>query len=351
MPTDPGTLIVQLEGSVVQTLQLTMEVLTIGRLPDSGLVLPHARVSRRHAELRVGAEGPVLTDLGSSNGTFVGGERLRADQPHPLADGASVEIGPFLLTYQSAVGRRQSAEVRRQKAEGMPKGHPQEAGGGSQEAEGGGQGAGRGERSGESRGDGEPGEGEEWGGAAGSREQADLPAPVSPSPNGQRSTRALSLAVGPQSRYLLDLPVLFHDNEFLGRYLLILESIWEPLEQRQDHIDQYFNPATCPASFLPWLARWLDVSFNAHWPEARRRHLLAEAMDLYRWRGTRYGLERMIEVCTGLTPEITEDPAQPFVFRVRVTIPAGSGIERDLIEELVRAHKPAHAGYVLEVKG
>jgi hypothetical protein len=33
-------------------------------------------------------------------------------------------------------------------------------------------------------------------------------------------------------------------------------------------------------------------------------------MDLYRWRSTRYGLTRMIEVCTGLTPEISDGQAQ-----------------------------------------
>ena len=92
-----------------------------------------------------------------------------------------------------------------------------------------------------------------------------------------------------------------------------MESIWEPLEQRQDHIDAYFDPATSPASFLPWLASWIDPTLNTRWPEKRLRALLAEAMNLYRWRGTRYGVARMIELCTGLTPQITEDPAAPFV--------------------------------------
>ena len=75
-------------------------------------------------------------------------------------------------------------------------------------------------------------------------------------------------------------------------------------------------------------------------------------MELYSWRGTRYGLARMIEVCTGLTPVITESLSQPYVFHIRVTLPPGSPgetIDKALIEELIQAHKPAHAGYVLEV--
>ena len=101
------------------------------------------------------------------------------------------------------------------------------------------------------------------------------------------------------------------------------------------------------ASYL-WLAGWLDVTLDAHWPEERRRSLLAEAMELYRWRGTTYGLTRMIEVSTGLTAVITDDPIEPFVIRVRVSIPSSSGVRRDVIENLIREHKPAHVGYVLE---
>ncbi|MBC8161187.1 MAG: phage tail protein I, partial [Roseiflexaceae bacterium] len=157
-------------------------------------------------------------------------------------------------------------------------------------------------------------------------------------------------AYGAGSSYVDRLPVIYHDNDFLARYLLIFEAIWEPLEQRQDFIDMYFDPYTTPAEFLPWLASWIDLDLNTHWPEARQRQLLAEATELYRWRGTRYELTRIIEICTGLTPEILEDPAQPFIFRVRLQIPAHSSVDLALVEDLVRTHKPAHAGYILELQ-
>ena len=63
----------------------------------------------------------------------------------------------------------------------------------------------------------------------------------------------------------------------------------------------YFEPRTARAA-ASWLGGWLDVTLDPHWPEDRRRGLLAEAMELYRWRGTAYGLSRMIEVSTGLGP-------------------------------------------------
>lgn len=51
-------------------------LLTIGRLPGSGLRLNDASVSRNHAELRREGEGWVLYDLGSTNGTHVNGRRV-----------------------------------------------------------------------------------------------------------------------------------------------------------------------------------------------------------------------------------------------------------------------------------
>jgi len=62
-----------------------------------------------------------------------------------------------------------------------------------------------------------------------------------------------------------------------------------------------------------------------------------------------YGLVRMIEVCTGITPEVTENVALPYTFDVKIALPKDGDIDKNLIDELIQAHKPAHAGYRLEV--
>ena len=102
MSSSTDQLIVQLEGKVIQTLPLDMPVIRIGRTPENGLSLSHQMVSRVHAELRMEPQGLVLTDLGSSNGTFIGTQRLLPNQPHVLTDGTTFRIGPFLLTYQAS---------------------------------------------------------------------------------------------------------------------------------------------------------------------------------------------------------------------------------------------------------
>lgn len=309
MANDGRQLIVEIQGNVIQTVALTMPVLTIGRGPENGLVLPHPAVSRRHAELRLEPAGAVLTDLGSNQGTTVGGVSLLAHQPSVLTDGAVCAIGPFVLTYRDQSAQAQTTVTSDGGDEPTPgavdtplKVPTSEVSGSS---------------------------------ALPIRSRTPVPAPV---------------ATGLGSRYLRDLPIIFHEQDFLGRFLQIFESIWEPLEQREDHIDMYFSPRTCPVSFISWLASWLHIALNPHWPETRRRALIAEAMELYRWRGTKYGLTRLLEVCTGGTLDVQDDPSQPFVFHVIVTLPAESGVRRELVEELIETHKPAHAGYVLEVR-
>lgn len=54
-------------------------------------------ISRRHAALRVADDRVELLDLGSSNGTFVNGQRLVPRQPHVLHSGDEIGLGRMLL--------------------------------------------------------------------------------------------------------------------------------------------------------------------------------------------------------------------------------------------------------------
>ncbi len=58
-------------------VELDDERLTIGALPEAGLRLEDPTVSRHHAELVASADGLLLRDLGSTNGTWVGSLRVR----------------------------------------------------------------------------------------------------------------------------------------------------------------------------------------------------------------------------------------------------------------------------------
>jgi pSer/pThr/pTyr-binding forkhead associated (FHA) protein len=85
-------------GAPAQSIVITAgRPLTLGRQQSQGLVLANHKVSREHARLLLTPDGAVqLTDLGSSNGTFVG-RRKRRLRPHTnerLSAGDSFWIGP-----------------------------------------------------------------------------------------------------------------------------------------------------------------------------------------------------------------------------------------------------------------
>jgi DNA-binding winged helix-turn-helix (wHTH) protein len=71
----------------------------VGRDPDVEVRLDASTVSRRHARFVVTADGTVLEDLGSKNGTLLGTERVTA--PVPLADGDAIRIGSLLVTFHA----------------------------------------------------------------------------------------------------------------------------------------------------------------------------------------------------------------------------------------------------------
>lgn len=93
--------------------EFTKPELTIGRRPTNDIILPSDGVSGTHARLLVTGRTLTLVDLGSTNGTFVAGERVVA--PRPLGSHEEVLIGDFRLTFalvDGAAGASTSDEAQ-----------------------------------------------------------------------------------------------------------------------------------------------------------------------------------------------------------------------------------------------
>jgi len=82
--------LVVLAGPRIGEVVAVDDVLMIGREPRSGLHLLDEGVSRRHCTVALEGTGVRLTDLDSTNGTWVGGKRIRS---HLLVDGERFRVG------------------------------------------------------------------------------------------------------------------------------------------------------------------------------------------------------------------------------------------------------------------
>lgn len=80
------------EGKV---FELSQETIILGRDVTNDIILSDAEVSRRHSRLTLSAQGYVLEDLGSTNGTFVNGERLSG--PYLLIPGDQIGLSQKLV--------------------------------------------------------------------------------------------------------------------------------------------------------------------------------------------------------------------------------------------------------------
>ena len=65
------------------------------------MLLLDGAVSRAHCQVAVVGDDVVVTDLGSTNGTFIDGQRI--DGTVPLTEGGSLRVGPYGLAYKREV--------------------------------------------------------------------------------------------------------------------------------------------------------------------------------------------------------------------------------------------------------
>lgn len=280
----------------------------LGRDAEADLRLDVEGVSRQHARIITTPDRCVVIDMGSTNGIFLNNVRIKANVPQPLRDGDTLRMGRQTARYLAPQRLTVPPEVQRRVPVAAPDAAPP------------------------------------------------------PPPPTQRAARTLHIPLREgQSSYMELLPAPYQTDaaSFLNRFLLIFESVLSPLDRTIGQLPRYLDPQVVPETMLPWLASWLALVLNERWPIAARRELLAAAADLYRWRGTRRGLSAYLQIYTGVAPTIlepgiiagaTRDTALPaHTFRVLLTLPPQSHVERELVEAIIESEKPAHTTYTLEI--
>ncbi|MGG6264653.1 phage tail protein [Leptolyngbya sp. AN03gr2] len=191
---------------------------------------------------------------------------------------------------------------------------------------------------------------------------------------------ALNLFVRPQSQYSQFLPTVYREVDFINRFLKIFEQAFEPVVNASDTFWAYLNPNTAPQALLPFLAHWVDWRPDPRWSVAQQRRLIQNAIEIYRWRGTRRGLRLFLHLYTNLpiddhlsnesdkhicieeatykafhlgTVALGQDTAlgrgRPYHFIVRLRKPSEMSIDEKLIRYIIEQEKPAFCTYELSI--
>lgn len=187
------------------------------------------------------------------------------------------------------------------------------------------------------------------------------------------------LYVRPHSLYLDFLPDVYREVDFIGRMLKIVEECFEPDVQISDSLWAYLDPMLASEPMLPFLSHWVGWELTPLIDIKRQRYLIKQAMQIYRWRGTRRGLRFYIHLFTDLPldehlPELEKHISifeitgrgfmlgeaelgmnastgggRAFHFIVRIRNDLQNSLDLFLIHQIIEQEKPAFCTYDLEI--
>jgi phage tail-like protein len=142
---------------------------------------------------------------------------------------------------------------------------------------------------------------------------------------------------------------------FLRRYLATFDGFLGQLEVGSNTREGLVEPLATPSEWLDWLAAFVGLVLDGRWPLATQRAILAEAVWLFRFRGTVPGLTRFLELYTGAQviviekfrlrgPDLSAPSFEAKAHRFTVLIAASLSAEQlDVVRHILDVHRPAHA--------
>ena len=115
-------LVLSFNGETVREYDLDQEIMTIGRKTDNDIHIDNLAVSGNHAKVLTILNDSFIEDLGSTNGTFINGDKITK---HALQNGEVIVIGKHELTYlneaaDAGTGEFEKTMIIRPDTAGMP---------------------------------------------------------------------------------------------------------------------------------------------------------------------------------------------------------------------------------------
>lgn len=191
--------------------------------------------------------------------------------------------------------------------------------------------------------------------------------------------RVFNLCVRPNTSYLNCLPTIYREVDFIGRFISIFEQAFDPVLEIQKVLWSYLDPLTAPEAMLPFLAYWVAWPMDGRWDMQQQRRLIRNAIELYRWHGTRLGLRFYLHFYTGLPLDEHLPEAEkhigieeifeggfvlgttimgvdsmlgggcPFHFIVCLRPDPGQRIDERVVRDVIEREKPAFCTYDLDI--
>ena len=114
----------------------------------------------------------------------------------------------------------------------------------------------------------------------------------------------------PRESFVDYLPEFYRSNrenfEFLDRFLGMYQSMILDLQEEVVNISHYLDSDVTTTEFLHWLAEWVAIDDVFRWDEQKLRNFIKQSFSIYKLKGTKEGLERVIELYLGQKPRIVE---------------------------------------------
>lgn len=103
-------LILSFNGADIGEFELTKETTTIGRKPSNDIQVDNLAVSGVHAKILTILNDSFIEDLGSTNGTYIGDEKITK---RALNDGDIITLGKHQLRYENEAASADDGEFEK----------------------------------------------------------------------------------------------------------------------------------------------------------------------------------------------------------------------------------------------
>jgi phage tail-like protein len=158
---------------------------------------------------------------------------------------------------------------------------------------------------------------------------------------------------------LHQLPVGMAEDDFLFRFVSIFQGVGDTVVHQIDTLAHMFDPTVAPEPMVQAMARWLGVDWLDSSIDGRlQREIVLKYAELIQWRGTKQGLETLLELLSGAPATVRdsggvfaegESPAAEPHVRLDVES-AGWNSASDLVR-IVRDELPATVTFDLWIAG